>query len=257
MPSRRRQIVVPDALRRKLEHLRARARREDECLPRRLTNQDMADALEAGLIAMSGPGTFELTERGLSLVSRNTTGSDEAHASASRKPRRRSRVTRVSETPLEWLHAHRDRQGRRWIDETHYEAGRCLARDFHAAAMGNRVTVIWELRDSVGSSGARQGRMEGTERQAAAAERTRAALAAVGPELSGILIDICCYENSLDVAEKAAGWPARSAKVVLKLALERLACHYGLAPVPRGRRQILHWGSENYRPKIDPGTIDG
>ena len=85
------------------------------------------------------------------------------------------------------------------------------------------------------------------------------AIEAVGPELAGLLIDICYELKGLEDAEKSHGWPQRSGKVVL--ALTRLARHYGLDVADETRRRgkgIRHWGSEDYRPTLDTwqGTGD-
>ncbi|MGK2922913.1 MAG: DUF6456 domain-containing protein [Methyloceanibacter sp.] len=72
------------------------------------------------------------------------------------------------------------------------------------------------------------------------------------PEISGVLVDICCELKGLEEAEKANGWPQRAGKVVLQIALTRLAKHYGLIAEARHRqRGLRHWGEADYRPRID------
>ncbi|MGF1607500.1 MAG: DUF6456 domain-containing protein [Rhodothalassiaceae bacterium] len=50
--------------------------------------------------------------------------------------------------------------------------------------------------------------------------------AAVGPGLADILVRVCCWLEGLEQAEAGLGWPVRSGKVVLAIALDRLADHY-------------------------------
>ena len=86
-----------------------------------------------------------------------------------------------------------------------------------------------------------------------AKQRFEAALRAVGREHANLLIDVCCFERGLTEIEKAAGWPQRSGKVVLQLALKQLARHYGLINDDRahpGEGRIRHWGSDDYRPEF-------
>src|SRR6056297_1241008 len=132
--------------------------------------------------------------------------------------------------PLAWLHNRRDRQGERLISREEFEAGERLARDFYAAQLSPKVTASW--------SGAASSRRErrgppGFGRDIAlhamgARQRFEHALRAVGPDHANLLIDVCCFEKGLGQVEKAAGWPQRSAKLILQLALRQLARHYGI-----------------------------
>ena len=65
-----------------------------------------------------------------------------------------------------------------------------------------------------------------TEQQIAARGRFDGAIGAAGKGLEDILWRVVCACESLPVAEKALDWPARSGKLVLKLALDRVADFY-------------------------------
>lgn len=67
-----------------------------------------------------------------------------------------------------------------------------------------------------------------TEAQLAAKQRFDNALDYLGSDLSDIAWRIICGGEGMPVAEKNLGWPARSGKLVLKIALDRLAIFYRL-----------------------------
>jgi Domain of unknown function (DUF6456) len=146
------------------------------------------------------------------------------------------RVTvNVAESPLCWLHA------RGHVDARQFEAGERLRADYETAGLGPRVTMRWDAAPRGGNRASPPEPLDPVLAQIAARRRFDAAIAAAGRGLADILWRVVCAGEGLGVAEKALGWPSRAAKLVLGLALDRLADHYGLgcaAPVravPRKR----------------------
>jgi len=135
-----------------------------------------------------------------------------------------------SESPLAWLARRRGRDGRALIGLHQLQAGERLRADFTRAQLMPRTTSNWARPIASGRRGA-GGDHAGasTETMVAARQRVRQALDAVGPEFAGLLLDVCCFLKGLEDIERERIWPARSAKVVLQLALDRLARHYGYA----------------------------
>ncbi len=170
---------------------------------------------------------------------------------------RRPVLLNEAESPLGWLKSRKDRNGSPLISEPQYEAGERLRADYWFAQMSPRVTANWSaLAPSERSRrGAPSSAADLRDEVIAAKERVMRALKEVGPETGGILLDVCCELKGLEEAEKANGWPQRAGKVVLQIALTRLARHYGLiAGDGRDRRRsggVRHWGSEDYRPTLD------
>ena len=60
----------------------------------------------------------------------------------------------------------------------------------------------------------------------AALVRIERALADLGPGLADVALRCCCLLEGLEQIERRQGWSARSGKVVLRIALERLQQHY-------------------------------
>jgi hypothetical protein len=131
------------------------------------------------------------------------------------------------ESPLAWLARRKGRDGRSMISPNQFVAGERLRADFTRGNLSPSVTSNWGA-PTGRRSGAAMGAGDMTDLVVASRQRVQLALQACGPEFAGILIDVCCFLRGLEDVERERGWPSRSAKIVLQLALDRLARHYGL-----------------------------
>jgi hypothetical protein len=135
----------------------------------------------------------------------------------SARGKRRTVTVNLAESPLAWLHA------RGHLDDRLFDAGERLRADYERAQLAPSVTMRWE---PVRIKGGADVGLNATERQIAAKERFHGAIAEAGRGLSDILWRVVCAGESLPDAEKGLQWPARSGKLVLRIALDRVAHFY-------------------------------
>ena len=131
--------------------------------------------------------------------------------------KRRSVTINLAESPLAWLHAHGH------LEDRLFAAGERLRTDYERAQLAPGITMSWSPVRIRGTAGAG---LSPSERQVAARQRFDGAITAAGKGLEDILWRVVCACETLPNAEKALAWPARSGKLVLKLALDRVADFY-------------------------------
>lgn len=136
------------------------------------------------------------------------------------------KAVNLGESPIAWLARRRDARGRPWLTLIEVAAAEKLRDDFVAAGTVGRLTMAWDAGPK--ARGGRGPGVDPAERARAAKDRIARALADVGPGLKDILEHVCFAGTALEAAERSLGLPRRAGKALLKLALGRLAAHYGL-----------------------------
>lgn len=131
----------------------------------------------------------------------------------------------AAESPLAWLARRTTRNGDPFLNTRELNAGERMREDFERAAIGPRIAQNWERFMTAGVYGGQATGASGGGSEAARESLGRA-LKSLGPGLSDIAYRCCCFLEGLETAEKRLGWSKRSGKVVLKIALQRLADHY-------------------------------
>ena len=185
-----------------------------------LITQTGRAALKRMAAPTAGPGMAE-AQAGFANQHRDWAERDVADEGEERRVR-----YNAAESPVQVLARRRDRDGKPFLSTELVAAAEQLRMDFELAQMGPRVTQNWERFLTGGDRGsfAPDGKSGGGARDAR--DRVSAALRDLGPGLGDMVLRCCCFLEGLEVAEKRMGWSARSGKIVLRIALQRLRLHY-------------------------------
>ena len=132
----------------------------------------------------------------------------------------------LAESPVAVLGRRRDKDGRVFLGPELVEAAERLREDFELAQMGPRVAQNWDRFLTGGDRGGFQLDSGGAEGPRAARDRVALALRDLGPGLGDVALRVCCFLEGIEAAERRMGWAARSGKIVLRIALQRLRRHY-------------------------------
>ncbi len=166
-------------------------------------------------------------------------------------------ISNEGESPLTRLRYRPAKDGKSYIDDMEFQAGERLRTDFSKGQLTRQLSSNWSVTENeVSGSNGRNGIVDLSDTALAARKRTTAAFTAVGPEFSGVLMDICCFLKGLELVENERQWPPRSAKLMLKTGLSILARHYGFAKSDnkksRNSSSLRHWGGDNFKPNMFP-----
>jgi Domain of unknown function (DUF6456) len=132
----------------------------------------------------------------------------------------RSVTVNLAESPLAWLGA------RKLVSERQLAAGEMLRQDYERAALPQRTTMQWDAPPNAKVARGSHSHGSATLAQIDAKARFDGAIAAAGAGLSDILWRVVCAGEAVPTAEKALGWPSRSGRIILLLALDRVADYY-------------------------------
>ena len=152
----------------------------------------------------------------------------------------------IAESPIGWLARRRDADGKPFLSREEVAAAERLRADFERSQLAPGVTQDWTRFMTSGVKGGT--RVSAQERDisggaTAARDRLSDALTALGPGLSDVTLRVCCFLEGIEAIETSMHWSRRSGKVVLKIALQRLAGYYEEVSV-RNSAKIESWQSD-------------
>ncbi|MCM2293469.1 DUF6456 domain-containing protein [Allorhizobium sp. BGMRC 0089] len=224
-------------------------RREDDMLLARFPAAMLRKALADGLLRQQGERLETLPEAAAFLLRMEQAQAQEGF-SAQHGERAEIRIDgpegwqtathNRDHSTLSALFRLKDRNGQSYFPQDALAAGEKLAADFEKGQLQPRMTASWQPRLAQKQKG-RPVTPDLCDTALSARNRVNAAIDALGPELSGVVLDVCCFGKGLESVERERQWPARSAKLMLKTGLLALARHY---EPPRSRSMPIRVWTE-------------
>ena len=158
----------------------------------------------------------------------------------------------IDESPLSRLYFRKTGSGEGYINNHEFMAGERLRKDFECGQLQPHISANWKgLAGMSGGSSVKGGAVDVSDFAMDARKRVNRVVEFLGPDLSGVTLDICCFLKGIELIERERRWPPRSAKLMLKTALALLARHYGIVTNRTGKDKGLRsWGAQDYRPGI-------
>jgi hypothetical protein len=118
----------------------------------------------------------------------------------------------------------KDANGAPWLSAAELSAANALRATWLASERGMVGGSDWAAPPMSGQArGAGNGREAALAAHCDTRRRLAKALDALAPPLRRVVERVCLHEEGLEALERAEGWPARSGKLALKLALAQLA----------------------------------
>ncbi len=197
------------------------------------TQEHLKRFLSADLIEIKKTGGYQISKTGKFYYRRQYSQIDpfrEQHQNIEKTPE--GRIKNTTETPLEWLKSRVNKGGIKFT-EAEFAAGDRIRKEYELAKMNHTMSIDYEK--PIVQDGRKSGKVtyDLPDFVLDTRQKLRKTLNAVGEDLADILIIVCCQLSGLEEAEKVMQWPRRSGKLVLKIALARLAQYYGWQPANR------------------------
>lgn len=156
----------------------------------------------------------------------------------------------LAESPLARLAVRAAGEAAPFLEPHQVEAGERVRRLVARAQLQPRVTMSYSAAHTAGRGETARAAEIG-DMAFEARERLAEIHRLLPRDCAGVVLDVCGLLKGLQVVETERGWPRRSAKLVLRIGLEQLAQHYGLAPQATGEetRRRRAWMGEGARPE--------